>query len=304
MIEKRILLASPQGFCPGVSRAVQMLLDTLDGGEGTVYVRGELVHNDALVRRFQQRGAVMVDDVEEVPEGGTVVFPAHGVPPCQRQEARARGLRVIDATCPLVEKVHREARRFARQGLSIILIGQAGHTEVVGVMGEAPGQIRLVSGEEDVDALTGVDGARVAWLSQTTMNADKTMKIVARLRERYPLIQSPPQGDICRTTRDRQAAVRAIAPECDLFVVVGSRTSANTRELAAVAGHFTRCVRVDEPEELEGVDFTSALTVGVSSGASVAGEQLMRTITYLKGLGYMRVEERTDPTGSRCFGGE
>lgn len=291
-MEKRILLASPRGFCMGVDRAVRMLEEALDREPGPVYVRGEVVHNAALVRHFQERGAVMVDEVEQVPEGGVVVFSAHGVPPSVRQRAAERGLRVIDTTCPLVEKVHREARRFRDMGCTILLIGQPGHPEVIGVAGEAPEHVRVISREEDVETLDGIDGGRVAWLSQTTMNVDKTLKIAARLRERYPLIQSPPQGDICRATKDRQTAVGSIAPVCDLFIVVGSMASANTRELAAVAARSARAIRVDEPEELEGVDFTPVTTVGVSSGASVAEAQLARTVDFLRRLGYIKVEER------------
>jgi len=246
-----------------------------------------------------------VDEVDQVPEGSVVVFSAHGVSPTVRQRAEERRLRVIDTTCPLVEKTHREARRFRDEGFTILLIGQPGHPEVVGIMGEAPGQVRVIHSAGDVDALAGIDGSRVAWLSQTTMNVDETMRIAARLRERYPLIQSPPQGDICRATRDRQAAVGSIARECDLFIVVGSETSANTRELAAAAARYVKAIRVDEPEELERVDFTPVTTVGVSSGASVTEEQLARTMDRLCRLGYTKVEERSVLEGRpKHVGGE
>jgi len=300
---KRILLASPRGVCMGVARAVRMLEETLRREQGPVYVRGRLVHNAALVRRFQELGAVVVNEVDEVPPGGTVVFSAHGVSPSVRRRAEERGLRVIDTTCPLVEKVHEEARRFRAQGCTILLIGQPGHPEVLGVMGEAPGQVRVIRDEGDVDALTGIDASRVAWLSQTTMNVDKTLKIAARLRERYPLIQAPPMGDICRATRDRQAAVQDIAPKCGLFIAVGSESSANTRELAATAARYTRAVRVDEPEELEDMDFTSVETVGVSAGASVMEEQLARTLSYLQSRGYT-LEAAAGNAAGKHAGGE
>lgn len=291
-MEKRILLASPRGFCRGVERAVRMLEETVRRERGTVYVRREIVHNAALVRHFQELGVIVVNEVDEVPEGGVVVFSAHGVAPSVREAAKARGLRVVDTTCPLVEKVHREARRFRQEGFTIILIGEPGHKEAVGVMGEAPGHIRLIHSEEEAEALDGIDGEHAAWLSQTTLNVDETMKIVAKLRAKYPRIQGPDSSDICYATKNRQMAVRELAGECDVFVVVGSKTSSNTRRLAEVASETTWAVRIDEPEELAGVDFSSVMTVGVSSGVSVTEEQLMRTVSYLKGLGYYKVETR------------
>lgn len=293
-MEKRILLASPRGFCMGVERAVRMLEETLRREEETVYVRREIVHNDALMERFKSMGAVVVREVDEVPEGGLVVFSAHGVAPSVRERARARGLRIVDATCPLVEKVHREAARLREEGRDILLIGEPGHKEVEGVMGEAPENIRLIHKEEDVAALEGVDGSRAAWLSQTTLNVDETARIVEKLRERYPLIQGPPKSDICYATRNRQAAVKDIAGECGLFLVVGSGTSSNTRRLAeAAAGAGAGAVlRIDEPEELDGVDLAGVGTAGVSSGVSAAEEQLERVLDYLRKKGFGPVEER------------
>lgn len=295
-MEKRILLASPRGFCMGVERAVRMLEEALRREQGTVYVRRELVHNVALMERFQSLGAVVVREVDQVPPGGTVVFSAHGVAPSVRERAGARGLRVVDTTCPLVEKVHREAARLREEGYTILLIGEPGHKEVEGVMGEAPERIRLIpsSGAPCPGCLDGIDGSRVAWLSQTTLHVDETARIVEGLRKRFPLIQGPPKSDICYATKNRQAAVKSIAGECGLFIVVGSKTSSNTRRLAEVAAEAGagRAIRIDEPEELEDLNFSGVETVGVSSGVSAGEEQLDRVLSDLKKRGYARVEER------------
>lgn len=295
-MEKRILLASPRGFCMGVERAVRMLEEALRREQGTVYVRRELVHNAALMERFQSLGAVVVREVDQVPPGGTVVFSAHGVAPSVRERAGARGLRVVDTTCPLVEKVHREAARLREEGYTILLIGEPGHKEVEGVMGEAPERIRLIpsSGAPCPGCLDGIDGSRVAWLSQTTLHVDETARIVEGLRKRFPLIQGPPKSDICYATKNRQVAVKSIAGECGLFIVVGSKTSSNTRRLAEVAAEAGagRAIRIDEPEELEDLNFSGVETVGVSSGVSAGEEQLDRVLSDLKKRGYARVEER------------
>lgn len=303
-MEKRILLASPRGFCFGVERAVRMLEDAIRREPGTVYVRQEIVHNTALVERFKALGAVVVDEVDQVPEGGVVVFSAHGVPPSVREQAARRRLRVVDTTCPMVDRVHREAVRLRERGYTIVLIGRAGHKEVLGIMGEAPEHIRFIQDESGVDGLCGIDGAHVAWLSQTTLNVDETMRIVRRLREKYPLLLDPPHACICRATRDRQLAVRSIAGACDLFVVVGSAASSNTQRLAEVAlsAGAARAVRVDEPEELDGVDFSAVWTVGVSSGVSAADGQLARVLSYLKKLGFADVEERPAVSGNEFAG--
>ena len=295
-MEKRILLASPRGFCMGVERAVRMLEEALRREQGTVYVRRELVHNAALMERFQSLGAVVVREVDQVPPGGTVVFSAHGVAPSVRERAGARGLRVVDTTCPLVEKVHREAARLREEGYTILLIGEPGHKEVEGVMGEAPERIRLIpsSGAPCPGCLDGIDGSRVAWLSQTTLHVDETARIVEGLRKRFPLIQGPPKSDICYATKNRQAAVKSIAGECGLFIVVGCKTSSTTRRLAEVAAEAGagRAIRIDEPEELEDLNFSGVETVGVSSGVSAGEEQLDRVLSDLKKRGYARVEER------------
>lgn len=287
-MEKKYLLASKRGFCRGVESAIRMLEETIRQESGTIYVRREIVHNEALVEHFKSLGVIIVDEVDDVPEGSVVVFSAHGVAPSVRETAKIRRLKVVDTTCPLVTKVHNEAIRFREKGYAIILIGVVGHKEVIGVTGEAPDNIHVVQSEKDVDNLIGIDGSRVAWLSQTTLNVDETMKIVERLQEKYPLIQGPPKSDICDATRERQQAVREIAKKCDLFIVVGSKTSSNTKRLAEVASESekTKVVRIDEPEELVSVDFSSIQMIGITSGVSVAEEQLMKVTAYIEKRGY------------------
>lgn len=293
-MEKRILLASPRGFCFGVGRAIEMLEETVKQESGRVYVRKEIVHNTAVVEHFKSLGVVIVNEVDEVPQGGIVVFSAHGVAPSVRESANARNLTVVDTTCPLVTKIHKEALRFKSQEYTIILIGEAGHKEMIGVIGEAPDHIRFIQREQDVDKLTGIDGSRVAWLSQTTLNVDETQQIVKRLQEKFPHIQGPPKSDICYATKNRQWAVKSIANECDLFVVVGSENSSNTRRLVEVAhkAGAVKVIRIDEPADLSDTDFTSVYTVGVTSGVSTTDDQLQRILTHLKGMGYSKIEER------------
>ena len=291
-MEKRYLLAAKRGFCKGVENAVKLLEETIRQESGTVYIRKEIVHNKALVEHFKSLGAVIVDEVDDVPEGGVVVISAHGVAPSVREAAKIRRLRVVDATCPLVAKIHNEAIQFRDQGFTIILIGVVGHKEVIGVMGEAPDNIHVVQNEKDVENLTGIDGSRVAWLSQTTLNVDETLKIVQRLEEKYPLIQGPPKSDICAATKERQQAVKDIAKKCGLFIVVGSKNSSNTKRLAEVAAESaqTTVVRIDEPEELLGMDFSSVQVIGITSGVSVAEDQLMRVTSYIEAMGYTLAE--------------
>ncbi len=293
-MKKRLLAACTMGFCSGVERAVKILEDTLQNESDTVYVRKNIVHNTALIKRFKDMGAVFVNEIFEVPDGGTVVFAAQGVSPAVREAAAKKHLKVIDTACPLVSKVHSEAARFKEQGYNIILIGDAGHDEVIGITGEAPDNIRVIANEVNaVDALPAIN-APLAWLSQTTLNVDETIRTVKRLHKRFPEIKDPPKSDICYATRDRQAAVKSIAGECDLFVVAGSKSSANTNRLvetALTAGART-AIRIDEPEELGGVDFNSIDTVGLSAGASVADEQINRIIEYITNMGY--VLENTD----------
>lgn len=293
-MEKRILLAYPRGFCMGVNRAIKMLDEAVGREEGTIYVRKEIVHNAAIVNHYKSLGVIFVNEVDEVPEGGTVVFSAHGVAPSVREKAKGRNLRVIDTTCPLVTKIHKEAVRLKEQGYSIILIGQVGHKEVVGVTGEAPDHIQVIRNAEDVEKITGVDSSHIAWLSQTTLNVDDTQHIVELLRAKFPLIQDPPNSDICYATKERQLAVKNIAGECDLFIVVGSVNSSNTNRLAEVAADAkaARVVRVDKPEELDGEDFSSVTTIGITSGVSTREEQINDIVTYLNKMGYEKQGEK------------
>src|SRR5215468_7695861 len=232
---RRVLLAKPRGYCAGVDRAVQTVEIALERFGAPVYVRKQIVHNTHVVRTLEERGAIFVEETEEVPEGAIVVFSAHGVAPSVHQAARARGLRTIDATCPLVTKVHNEARRFAAQDYEILLIGHEGHEEVVGTSGEAPENIILVDGPEDAASIEVRDPAKVAWLSQTTLSVDETSQVVAALRERFPLLIDPPSDDICYATQNRQAAIKQIAKESDVVLVVGSRNSSNSVRLVEVA---------------------------------------------------------------------
>lgn len=299
-MQRRILVADPHGFCAGVSKAVSTLRAVLEqeGETGeTVYVRKEIVHNTALVEEFKAKGAVFVNEVDDVPEGGIVVFSAHGVAPSVREKARSRNLRVVDTTCGLVTKVHEAAVRYAGKGYTIILIGEPGHKEMVGVIGEAPDNIRFIHNELDIDSLSDIDASRLVWLSQTTLNVDETRKLVERLKRKFPTLEDPSGDCICYATKNHQLAVKEIARECDLFVVVGSRTSSNTKRLVEVAleSGARRAVRIDEPGELDGVDFSDIYTVGLTSGVSVTEEQLSRAQEYLGSRGYSCQEKGTAP---------
>ncbi|MCL1841918.1 MAG: 4-hydroxy-3-methylbut-2-enyl diphosphate reductase [Propionibacteriaceae bacterium] len=277
--KRRVLLAAPRGYCAGVDRAVQTVERALQIWGAPVYVRKQIVHNAHVVQMLTDLGAVVVDEVDEVPPGSVVVFSAHGVAPQVRELAAQRGLQVVDATCPLVAKVHREARRFAAEGLPIVLIGHAGHEEVEGTTGEAPGSIRLVAGPDDVDRLDLPVDQPVAWLSQTTLSVDETRATVERLRARFAGLVDPPSGDICYATANRQAAVRELAHECDVVVIVGSANSSNSVRLIEVAldAGAGAAYRVDEASQLVAGWFEGATTVGVSSGASVP-EQLVQGV--------------------------
>src|ERR1700758_2100626 len=232
---RRGLLARPRGYCAGVDRAVQTVEIALERFGAPVYVRKQIVHNTHVVRGLEERGAIFVDETEAIPEGSVVVFSAHGVSPEVREEANGRGLRTIDATCPLVTKVHNEARRFAAQDYDILLIGHEGHEEVIGTTGEAPARVRLVDGPEGVADVEVRDPAKVVWLSQTTLSVDETVHTVSALKTRFPQLIDPPSDDICYATQNRQAAVKEIAPQCDLVIVVGSRNSSNSVRLVGVA---------------------------------------------------------------------
>jgi 4-hydroxy-3-methylbut-2-en-1-yl diphosphate reductase len=292
-VPKRVLLAKPRGYCAGVDRAVQTVEEALKLYGAPVYVRKQIVHNKHVVATLEARGAIFVEENEEVPEGATVIFSAHGVAPEVYEQARARQLRAIDATCPLVTKVHQEARRFAAEDYDILLIGHEGHEEVIGTAGEAPAHVQLVDGPEGADAVTVRDPAKVVWLSQTTLSVDETMETVARLRQRLPLLQSPPSDDICYATQNRQAVVKEIAPSCDVLLVIGSRNSSNSvrlREVALDAGARAAYL-VDYAEEIDPAWLAEAQTVGLTSGASVPEELVGQVLGWLAERGFRDVEE-------------
>ena len=290
---RRVLLAKPRGYCAGVDRAVQTVEKALERYGAPVYVRKQIVHNTHVVRDLEQRGAIFVDEAAEVPEGSVVVFSAHGVAPQVRDEAAQRGLRTIDATCPLVTKVHSEARRFASQGYDILLIGHAGHEEVVGTTGEAPGRIHLVDGPEDSVNVEIPDSGKVAWLSQTTLSVDETNETVAALRERFPQLLDPPSDDICYATQNRQAAVKQIAAESDVIIVVGSGNSSNSVRLVEVAldAGAPAAYLVDDASAVEQAWLDEARTVGVTSGASVPENLVSGVLDRLAESGFSDVTE-------------
>ncbi|RKE20932.1 4-hydroxy-3-methylbut-2-enyl diphosphate reductase [Streptomyces sp. TLI_171] len=269
--QRRVLLAAPRGYCAGVDRAVIAVEKALEQYGAPIYVRKQIVHNKYVVQTLERQGAIFVDETEEVPEGAIVVFSAHGVAPSVHDEAEAGKLATIDATCPLVTKVHKEARRFADEDYDILLIGHEGHEEVIGTMGEAPDRIHLVDGAEDVENVRIRDESKLVWLSQTTLSVDETMETVGALKKRFPLLVSPPSDDICYATQNRQVAVKQLAPEADLLIVVGSKNSSNSVRLVEVgleygakAAHLVDFAEEIDPAWLEGVG-----TVGLTSGASV-----------------------------------
>jgi 4-hydroxy-3-methylbut-2-en-1-yl diphosphate reductase len=289
---KRVLLASPRGYCAGVDRAVQTVERALDLYGPPVYVRKEIVHNKHVVEQLAERGAIFVEQETEVPEGELVVFSAHGVAPAVHANAEARSLRTIDATCPLVTKVHVEARKFAEAGYTIVLIGHEGHEEVEGTTGEAPANIVLVQTEEDVDRLEVDDPDKVAYITQTTLSVDETTQIITRLRERFPAIVSPKSDDICYATTNRQIAVKQLARECDLVLVIGSTNSSNSNRLVEVArelgaqSHLIDNAGQVQEEWLEGVE-----TVGITSGASAPDELVTDLVAYFSERGAEDVSE-------------
>lgn len=292
MANKRVLLASPRGYCAGVDRAVITVEKALDLYGPPVYVRKEIVHNRHVVATLERRGAIFVQETDEVPEGALVVFSAHGVSPQVHEEAASRDLKTIDATCPLVTKVHNEAKRFASEGYQILLIGHEGHEEVEGTMGEAPEAITLVQSPEDA-AEVDLDPERpTAWLSQTTLSVDETMETVDRLRQRLPLLMDPPSDDICYATQNRQLAVKQLAPECDVLIVVGSGNSSNSVRLAEVGleAGADAAYRVDGAHELDPEWFATARTVGLTSGASVPEVLVEGVLDWLAEQGFADVE--------------
>jgi 4-hydroxy-3-methylbut-2-enyl diphosphate reductase len=290
---RRVLLAKPRGYCAGVDRAVQTVELALERFGAPVYVRKQIVHNTHVVRELEQRGAVFVEETDEIPEGSVVIFSAHGVAPEVRSEARDRQLRTIDATCPLVTKVHNEARRFAAQGYDILLIGHEGHEEVIGTTGEAPEHIHLVDGPAGSDSVEVRDLGKVAWLSQTTLSVDETNETVAALRDRFPQLLDPPSDDICYATQNRQAAVKQIASQSDVVIVVGSRNSSNSVRLVEVAkdAGARASYLVDDASAIEPLWLADATTVGVTSGASVPEDLVAGVLTRLADAGFAEVEE-------------
>jgi 4-hydroxy-3-methylbut-2-en-1-yl diphosphate reductase len=290
---RRVLLAKPRGYCAGVDRAVQTVEHALERFGAPVYVRKQIVHNTHVVRALEKRGAVFVEETEEVPEGSVVVFSAHGVAPQVHDEAKDRKLRTIDATCPLVTKVHNEARRFAAQGYQILLIGHEGHEEVVGTTGEAPASITLVDGPEGAADIEVKDPAKLAWLSQTTLSVDETNQTVAALRDRFPQLIDPPSDDICYATQNRQVAIKQIAAESDLVIVVGSANSSNSVRLVEVAleAGAKAAYLVDDASAVEKAWLESATTVGLTSGASVPENLVNDVLELLAEAGFDTVEE-------------
>ena len=300
---KRVLLAAPRGYCAGVDRAVVAVEKALEHYGAPVYVRKEIVHNRHVVETLAARGAVFVDETDEVPEGARVVFSAHGVSPAVRAAAEARSLRTIDATCPLVTKVHREAVRFAADDLDVLLIGHPGHEEVEGTQGEAPEHVQVVASPDAVADVTVRDESRVVWISQTTLSVDETMETVRRLRERFPLLQDPPSDDICYATQNRQVAVKKLAPECDVVITVGSANSSNSVRLVEVAleAGAGASYRVDTAAQVDPAWLAGARTVGVTSGASVPEILVRDVLEVLAAHGFGDVEEVRTATEDLMF---
>ena len=290
---RRVLLASPRGYCAGVDRAVIAVEKALEQHGAPVYVRKQIVHNKHVVATLERRGAIFVEETDEVPEGALVVFSAHGVSPAVHDEAARRSLRTIDATCPLVTKVHNEARRFAAQDLDILLIGHAGHEEVEGTAGEAPERTQLVENPGGAAEVVVRDPAKVAWLSQTTLSVDETLQTVARLRERFPLLIDPPSDDICYATQNRQVAVKQLSDQCELVLVVGSTNSSNSVRLVEVALEHGAGASylVDDATEIDEGWLEGVTTVGLTSGASVPENLVDQVLDWLAERGFADVSE-------------
>ncbi|UNK72588.1 4-hydroxy-3-methylbut-2-enyl diphosphate reductase [Microbacterium sp. H1-D42] len=290
---KRVLLAAPRGYCAGVDRAVVAVEKALERYGSPVYVRKQIVHNIHVVTELEQKGAIFVEEVEEVPEGAHIVFSAHGVSPAVVNTASDRGLHAIDATCPLVTKVHREAVRFARDDFEILLIGHEGHEEVEGTAGHAPERVTIVNSPEEADTVQVTDPSKVVWLSQTTLSVDETMETVNRLRTRFPELHNPPSDDICYATQNRQVAIKKVAKDADLVIVVGSANSSNSVRLVEVALEYgaKAAYRVDYAEEVKQEWLDGVNTVGITSGASVPEVLVEEVLAALSGAGYHDVEE-------------
>jgi 4-hydroxy-3-methylbut-2-enyl diphosphate reductase len=292
---KRVLLAAPRGYCAGVDRAVVAVEKALDLYGAPVYVRKQIVHNKHVVATLEKRGAIFVDETDEVPEGKTVVFSAHGVSPAVHEAAAARSLKTIDATCPLVTKVHHEVKRFAQEDLDILLIGHEGHEEVEGTAGEAPNNVFLVDGIDSIKDLKVRDENKVAWLSQTTLSVDETLQTVAALRKRFPNLMDPPSDDICYATQNRQVAIKQIAPQADLVIIVGSTNSSNSVRLVEVSLEYgaKAAYLVDFADEVKEEWLPGVKTIGVSSGASVPEILVEDLLKWLAARGFGDVETIT-----------
>ena len=292
-MSKRVLLAAPRGYCAGVDRAVVAVEKSLELYGAPVYVRKEIVHNKHVVSTLEQRGVIFVNETDEVPEGATVVFSAHGVSPAVHAEAAARNLKTIDATCPLVTKVHNEVKRFANEETEILLIGHNGHEEVEGTAGEAPGKVRVVDGLDEARTIEPTPGKKLVWLTQTTLSVDETMQSVAILKDRFPEIANPPSDDICYATQNRQEAIKAIAPQADLVIVVGSTNSSNSVRLVEVALEYgaKAAYLVDYAAEVKDEWFNGVETIGVTSGASVPEILVDDLLKHLSTQGFADVEE-------------
>jgi 4-hydroxy-3-methylbut-2-enyl diphosphate reductase len=300
---KRVLLAAPRGYCAGVDRAVITVEKALALYGAPVYVRKQIVHNVHVVASLEAKGAIFVEETDEVPEGKTVVFSAHGVSPLVHEQAAARNLKTIDATCPLVTKVHHEVRRFATEDSEILLIGHHGHEEVEGTAGEAPDRVRIVDGLDGARTIQPTPGKNLVWLSQTTLSVDETMEAVAILKERFPDIQAPPSDDICYATQNRQEAIKEIAPQADLVIVVGSRNSSNSVRLVEVALEYgaKASYLVDYAEEIQDEWFTGVETIGLTSGASVPEILVKDVLATLHEHGFQDVQEITAAEESLLF---
>ncbi|MCB7136542.1 4-hydroxy-3-methylbut-2-enyl diphosphate reductase [Cellulosimicrobium marinum] len=300
---KRVLLAAPRGYCAGVDRAVVAVEKALEHYGAPVYVRKEIVHNKHVVETLRERGAIFVEETDEVPEGARVVFSAHGVSPAVKAAAAARNLDTIDATCPLVTKVHKEAVRFAKDDYDILLIGHTGHEEVEGTAGEAPDHVQVVDSPDHVDDVVVRDPDKVVWISQTTLSVDETMETVRRLREKFPTLQDPPSDDICYATQNRQVAVKKLAPDADVVIVVGSANSSNSVRLVEVAlqAGARASYRVDRAAEVDPAWLDGATSVGVTSGASVPEILVDDVLALLASHGFDTVEEVRTATEDLMF---
>jgi 4-hydroxy-3-methylbut-2-enyl diphosphate reductase len=290
----KALLASPRGFCAGVDRAIEVVEQALDIFDPPVYVRHEIVHNEHVVEDLRRKGAIFTDDLGEVPTGSVLIFSAHGVSPAVREEAKARGLRVIDATCPLVTKIHLEVHKYLKRGYGIFYIGHRGHVETEGTLGEAPGRLQLVCTVGDVEDVAEPVEDKLIYLTQTTLSIDETRDIVEALKRRFPSLEDPPAGDICYATQNRQDAIKVIAPQSDVVLVIGSQTSSNTKSLRQVAESLgARSYLIGGREDITAEMLTGAKTVGITSGASAPEERVQGVIDELKLRGVTVLEEVT-----------